>query len=334
MGDSSEGDVLRVARELVLAACCGVVDEVLSGGLSAHVLDEDGEHREYVFDAAAEERLTGVLMELGRRREIGIDILAESTVISLPGEPVLVGLIDPIDGSWGLSYAAGAWPEYRRVVGRGPNSSTVISLGLLPSSGDHNPTLDSLNLFSCYDHGSRVEYLALRGADGLLRLERPRWLAKMRHPPIELDSGGRFWIGGRPPIAVLGFQNFRGWQNSTTVAKLIGLLSEANFEVAVEETGSTSIALLKNVASAGLYVDIRLELARAGEGRGNVLKLYDVSSLPAIYSTVGLKMCGPRGEDLMKLPLWDEFHKPTPLSLVAGPPALVEFCLDVLRDLL
>ena len=38
--------------------------------------------------------------------------------------------------------------------------------------------------------------------------------------------------------------------------KLIDVLNKSNFEV-VEETGSTSMALLKDIASAGLYVDIR-----------------------------------------------------------------------------
>ena len=331
--DRGEG-LLRLAREMVLAVCCGVVDEVLSGGLSPQLLDRDAEHREYVFDAVAEERISKVLLDLAEREGVGIDVVAEGTAISRSGDPTIVGLIDPIDGSWGLSLARGTWPEYRRVVGRGPNSSTLISLGLSTGRKSESLTLASLSLFSCYDHGSRVEYLVLREGDSRLRLERPRWLKRVRKPSIEFDSRGRFWVEGRPPVAVLGFQNFRGWQNSPRVSKLIDVLSEANFEVVVEETGSTSIALLKNIASAGLYVDIRLDLVEAGEGRGNVLKLYDVSALLAIYPTTGLKLCGLRGEDLMELPLWGELHEPTPLNLLAGPPKLVEFCIEALEEIL
>lgn len=311
-------DLLIDLYDSIVLTCREVVGDVLSAGAGMGVHSEAGGHVEYEFDKRVERELSSVLSEEAADRGVGVNVLAEAELIRVPGDPVIVGLIDPLDGSRGLSYAAMTWPAYREVVGRGPHTATVVSLGLVPRDRALSARLGDLGLYGLMDHGTGMDYLAVRGEGGGLEAERSA-ADLLEIPPPDVGEGrGAVRLGESPPTAVFGFHSFSGWYSSEAVSRVMAELREAGFELAVEQGGSSSVALLRGIVERNLYLDLRAELARRGEGSGATLKLYDVSALPALYELSGLSLLLPDGRSPWDLPIWRE-DGATELCLVAGP---------------
>ncbi len=306
-----KAELLITLYDKITLLCRRVVSEVLNYGSHKKILSKAGGHVEYGFDRKLEKEIRRLISSFSRRHNLGAYAVIESTRLIISGDPVVVGLIDPIDGSRELASASLTWPAYKTLVGRGPQSATVVSLGIVPQQKALSVKLNDFKLYGIFDHRTKEDYLIIRvSKDHLVPLRSARKISKVGFSQSNRNS---------PSAIVLGFQGFPCWYLSKTARKIINKLTLAGLGISIESIAPTSLALIDSLAKQNAYLDFRASLVRFGEGKGATLKIYDVSALPAFYHVFGKNLFLFNGITPWDVPVWKAKLEPSDLNIFASP---------------